>query len=151
MQLNCLITEILYSVPFLSIFIILLLILSIFLLFSFISSIGFTILSEIFFPMNSPVAAASLCATFLVTVFRASSHVLLAVCTNCFPYLLARLLPNDKNPYPFGIFSHSWFYRIVRLPYLLISNTKLTLSSISNSLPLISFKNTKLLGSIFNR
>ena len=58
----------------------------------------------------------------------------------------------------FNIFFCSWFYRISLHFYFLISNVKLTLSSICNAPPFWSvnsvlqlFKNTELLGLTFNR
>ena len=46
---------------------------------------GFTILLAIFFSRNSPVASAALWATFLVAVFKVSSHNLVVASNN---YLL---------------------------------------------------------------
>ena len=95
-----------------------------FLEFSSITDFGFTILSLIFFPISSPVASATLWASFSKAVCIASSHVLIAVFNTCFSYFLDRFLTNDKNP-----------YRITYHFYLLISNVRLTLFSISNDLP----------------
>ena len=43
-------------------------------------------------------------ATFLVTVYKASTPVFVATSINCFPFLLDRFLTNDKKIYPFTYF-----------------------------------------------
>ena len=76
-------------------------------------------------------------------------------------YIFSQMIKSISS----NIYSCFWFYRISHLFYLLISNVKLTLSSISNGQTFWSvnaiihstnsvlyvFKNTKLLGSAFNK
>ena len=49
--------------------------------------------------MDSPVASAALCATFLVTIFKASSPAFVTTFNKCFLYFLDKFLPNDKYSY----------------------------------------------------
>ena len=91
--------------------------------FSPITCFGFTILSAILFPINSPVASAALWNTFLESVFRTSSPV----SNNCFLYFLT----NDINPYLLTYFLVLGFIE----DGVIYSCIKSTLSSTSNSLP----------------
>ena len=101
-----------------------------------ITGFGFTFFSVIFFPIHSPFLSTVLWTTFLELDFEASSSAFIAICNYCVPYLLNRFLANGKNLYPsFEICSCSWFFRTTHYFYLLISNEKLTLTSIHNSLP----------------
>ena len=86
--------------------------------FSILSSLDFVTASAILFPKYSP----ALWDTFL----EASSPVF----NNCFLYFLAY----DKNPYPLTFFLALGSIEYYHF-YLLISNVKLTLSSISNGVP----------------
>ena len=104
--------------------------------------------SAILFPKYSP----ALWATFLENL------VLYLIIVS---YIFSQMIENHI----LNIFSCSCFYRILRHFYLLISNVKLTWSFVSNGLPFWSvnvmivssnsvlwvFKNTKLLGSTFNK
>ena len=85
----------------------------------------FTILSPILFSINSLVAPAALWTTFLEEVFKASNSDLVVVSNNYFPYLLDRLLANDKNPYPFIYFLIHGSIENNMSSYSLISNIKL--------------------------
>ena len=119
---------------------------STFLEFSSITGFRFTVFSAILFPTNSSVASAVVWTTFLEAVFWAINPVFVTYSKkNFFLYLLHRFLANDKNPY-------SLIYLLVFGSYTcpfhtLISNVRLTLSSICNGLPfwvanvmIISFK-----------
>ena len=85
----------------------------------------FTILSPILFSINSLVAPVALWTTFLEEDFKASNSDLVAVSNNYFPYLLDRLLANDKNPYPFIYFLIHGSIENNMSSYSLISNIKL--------------------------
>ena len=69
------------------------------------TSFGFTILSAILFPINSPVASAAYWDTFLFAIFKAFSLVFVAASNNCLSNLLDRFLPTDKNSYPLTYFT----------------------------------------------
>ena len=73
---------------------------------------------------------------FLEAVSRASSPVLVAVFNSFYPYLPVKFLGDDKI-HTFDIFS--WLYRITCHFYLLTSNVKLTLPSISNGILISKF------------
>ena len=64
---------------------------------------------------------------FLEAIFKGPGPVY----NNCFLYLLDKFLANNKNPYPLTYFLFL-VRRIWGYFYLLISNVKVTLSSISN-------------------
>ena len=81
----------------------------------------------ILFPMDSPVGWAVLWSNLLDAVFTASSLVFVAVFNTFSPYLLGRFIALDRYC--------PWFYGRTCHLYILISNVKLTLCSISNGLP----------------
>ena len=95
-----------------------------------ISLIGFCFLLLSLFELVTP--SAILCPKNLRVLWTSFLKGFSRVSNNCFLYFLA----NNKNPYPFNMFFCSWFYRILcHFYFLLISNVKLILSSISNGLP----------------
>ena len=94
---------------------------------------GFTALIAILFPKNSTVASAALSYTFLVAVLKAFIYVFVTASNNFLRYLLERFLQNDKSPHPLTYFLR--LSRITDYHYSLIGSVKLTLFSISKSLP----------------
>ena len=115
---------------------------SAFLIFSSITCFGFTILSAILLPINSPATSAALWTTFLRAVFRASSPV----SYYCFQYFLA----NDKNPYPL-----TYFLVLGSLVYCVISDGlpfwSINVMIILSNSVLQVFKDNKLSGLMFNK
>lgn len=118
-------------------------------------------LHHILFLIDSLVASPALQTSFLDSVFASSSPDFVAISNSFFLLLPRNFFANDKKPHLFHVFSSFWFYKIGCHLYLLISNVKLILSSISNGLPfsflnlivmpsnsvLYVFQNAKLLGS----
>ena len=106
-----------------------------------------------FVPMNSLVALAVFWATFLEVVFRASSPAFVAVSIKCFRYFLHRFLPNEKYPYSLTFFHVSCLFINNQCQinfFFYYFDLYKRYDNISN-LNIITFKNTKLFASTFDK